>query len=76
MADEHCEVVQTNITHTTCHCTQMGHLAVMMEEGVSDLGDLGDLDDLGDLGDSETEEGALSLATLVIIPFPANSVSL
>ena len=68
MADEHCEVVQTNITHTTCHCTQMGHLAVMMEEGVSDLSDL------GDLGDPETEEGALSLATLVIIPFPLNSV--
>ena len=71
MADEHCDVVQTNTTHTTCHCTQMGHLAVMMEEGVSDLSDLGDL---GDLGDPETEEGPLSLATLVIIPFPLNSV--
>ena len=68
MADEHCEVVQTNTTHTTCHCTQMGHLAVMMEEGGSDLGDL------SDLGDSEKEEGALSLATLVIIPFPLNSM--
>ena len=45
----------------------------MMEEGGSDLSDLSDL---GDLGDPETEEGALSLATMVIIPCPLNSVLL
>ena len=60
-SDENCQVAETNLTHTTCHCTQMGNLAVLMEEGE---GDTRLAVTPGDLG-SEEGEGPLSMATLV-----------
>ena len=58
-SDDNCQVVQTNLTHTTCHCTQMGNLAVLMEEGEGGTG-------LAPTpGDLDSEEGPLSMATLV-----------
>ena len=33
-SDDNCRVLHTNQTHTSCHCTQLGNLAVLMEEGL------------------------------------------
>ena len=56
-SDDNCGVLETNLTHTTCHCTQMGNLAVLMEEGESRVALTP--------GDLDSEEGPLSMATLV-----------
>ena len=32
-SEDNCKVISTNDTHTTCHCTQLGNLAVLMKEG-------------------------------------------
>jgi len=32
-SEENCEVVSTNVTHTSCHCKQFGNIAILMEVG-------------------------------------------